>query len=385
MIYLDHAATAPLRPEALEAMLPFLKRSYGNPSAVYALGREAKRAVTAAREDIAESLSLRPDEIYFTSGGTEADNWALIGAFELAKAAGKGTRIIASAIEHHAVLETLRYLKEERGALVTLLPVDRDGVLHPETLSGALGEDCCLVSIMTANNEVGTIQPVEELAKIAHQKSVLFHTDAVQAYGHMPMKRIAAAVDLLSVSGHKFGGPKGSGFLVIKRGIPMRAFLRGGAQEKNRRAGTENVAAIVGMGVAARLGYQKLEVRMEREAKLRDQLYTHLQAALPDVMLNGSVDSRLSNNLNLCFPGVSAEALLIVLDQKGIAVSAGAACASGALTSSHVLTAMGLSSEAKKSSIRLTVGVENTEEEMTAAAEQIAASVRRLKEVRFIS
>lgn len=379
MIYLDHAATTPLRPEVLEGMLPYLRQGYGNPSAMYAAGREAKRAVTAAREIIAQSLSLHPDEIYFTSGGTESDNWALVGAFELAKAEGGGTRIVASAVEHHAVLETLRYLEEVRGASVCLLPVDGDGVVHPRVLSEALREDCCLVSIMTANNEVGSLQPIAALADIAHRRNVLFHTDAVQAYGHMPMGDIAASVDLLSGSGHKLGGPKGIGFLVIRRGVPMRAFFHGGAQEKRRRAGTENVAGIVGLGIAAAIAKRDLEAETEREARLRDQLYHQLQEAIPHVMLNGSRDQRLANNLNLCFPGVSAETLLILLDQRGIAAGAGAACASGALEPSHVLRAMGRSVEEARSSVRLTVGPDNTEEEMKDAAEQIAEVVRHLR------
>lgn len=382
MIYLDHAASAPLRKEALQAMLPYLTKDYGNPSAIYRAGREAKSAISNARRKIAETLSLYPDEIYFTSGGTEADNWALVAAFEAAKAAGQRPRFITSSVEHHAILETLAYLKEERDAAVTFLPVDSKGIVNPETLSAALKEDCCLVSIMTANNEVGSLQPIEALAEIAHQKNVPFHTDAVQAYGHMQMKTVASSVDLLSASAHKFGGPKGSGFLVIKRGLPMRAFLRGGAQERKRRAGTENVAGIVGMGIAAELANLEMDENCAREKKRRDLLYEYLRDAIPDVILNGSLEQRLVNNLNLCFPGVSAETLLILMDQKDIALSAGAACAAGGLLPSHVLSAMGLSREASASAVRITVGAENTEEEILTAAKELALAVKRLREIR---
>lgn len=379
MIYLDHAATTQLRPEALEAMLPFLAEEYGNPSSVYTAARSVRRAVEEARRRIAETLRAQPGEIYFTSGGTESDNWALIAAFETAVSEGRGRHIVSTEIEHPAILRSLEYLREMRGAEVTLLPVDTEGNINPDTAEAALRPDTCLLSVMAANNEIGTVQPVHELAELAASRGILFHTDAVQAYGHTDLNVKDLGIDMLSASGHKFGGPKGVGFLYVRSSVRLRALLHGGAQERQRRAGTENAPAIVGMGKAAELALHRRAAEEEKTRQFRDQLWHRLSEAIPDIRINGGMQRRLSNNLNVCIPGLEAESALILLDQAGIAASAGSACASGALEPSHVLRAIGLSEAAARASLRFTVGTEHTEEEIDRAADCIAGVAARLR------
>lgn len=381
VIYLDHAATTAALPEVVGAMQPYFREEYGNPSAMYQFSAGPRQAIRRAREQCAALIGARPEEIYFTSGGTEADNWAVRSAAE----AGSGKHIVTTAIEHHAVLRPLEML-EKRGYTVTRLMPDAEGRIDPEAVARALRQDTCLISVMAANNEIGTIEPVREIGEIAQKCGILFHTDAVQAYGHIPLDVEADAIDMLSVSAHKFGGPRGTGFLYIRRGVPVGALIRGGSQESGRRAGTENTPAIVGMGLAAEMAGERLAENAAREKKLRDRLADHILSAVPDARLNGPAISgkpgsaaRLSNNLNLRFPGVRAEELLIRLDMQGICASAGSACETGATEPSHVLSAIGLSREEARESIRFTVGPENTEEEIDRAADLIAADVRKIR------
>lgn len=379
-IYLDHAATTRMKEEVLQEMLPYLREAYANPAAIYGFAGEAKRAVRAAREQAAALISAKPTEIYFTSGGTESDNWALIGAAE--SLAEKGRHIIVSAIEHHAVIRTCKYL-ERRGFAVTYLPVDEDGKVLPETLKRALRPDTILVSVMAANNEIGTIQPLEALCAAAHEGGALFHTDAVQAYGHIPLRVGEMGIDLLSASGHKFGGPKGVGILYCRENLRLLPFLHGGAQEKGRRAGTLNVPGIVGFGKAAALAGETLYERMEQVSALRDVLIGRVLAEIPDTSLSGHRQDRLPGNAHFCFREIEGESLLILLDQRGICASGGSACASGAAEPSHVLAAIGLSEEAARGCLRLTLSEENTRQEIDAAAETLKELVARLRELRM--
>ena len=337
-IYLDNAATTKTSPEVVRAMLPFFTEEYGNPSSIYSIGASAKEAVTDNRELIAASLGAKTNEIYFTGGGSEADNWALIAAAEAYES--KGKHIITSKIEHHAVLHTCRYL-EKRGYEITYVDVDENGIIKLEELERAIRRDTILISVMFANNEIGTIQPVKEIGAIAKKHGILFHTDAVQAYAHMPIQVDEMNIDMLSASGHKFNGPKGIGFLYIRTGIKLRSFLHGGQQERGRRAGTENVTGIVGIGKAARLAFDRLDERMKKERELRDYLIKRIIDEIPYSRLNGDINRRLSNNANFSFRFVEGESLLIMLDMKGICASSGSACTSGSLDPSHVLLAMG--------------------------------------------
>ena len=345
MIYLDHAATAALRPSALEAMLPYLTEQCGNPSALYESGRRARQAVSRARREIAETLGCLPEELYFTSGGTEADNWALLSMAEAARSRGEAPFLVSTAIEHHAVLETLRYGKETGLLDYALLPVTGDGVAALSGLDALLEKRPALVSCMGANNETGALQPLGELLARCRERDVPLHSDLVQVYGQLPLPNLLGEElpDLFSVSAHKFGGPKGVGFLYIRRGLSVSALLHGGAQERGRRAGTENVAGIVGMAAAAKAAFAEMKESGEKKRALTELFFRLLREELPTVYQNGSESARLPGHLNLCFPGVSAELLLILLDQAGIAASAGAACAAGALEPSHVLLAMGRS------------------------------------------
>lgn len=382
MIYLDHAATAPLRKEALHAMLPFLTENYGNPSAVYAAGRRARQAVSQARREIAETIGCLPEEIYFTSGGTEADNWALLAAAEAARQSGGMPFLLSTAIEHHAVLETLRYGGETGCLSYTLLPVSEDGMLMLSALEETLQQKPALVSCMGANNETGTLQPLGAVLRLCREQGVPVHSDLVQVYGQLPLFRIAGDTlpDLFSVSAHKFGGPKGVGFLYIRRGLSLGALLHGGAQERGRRAGTENVAGIVGMAAAAKAAFAAMEESAGKKRALSELFWQMLKSELPAVCQNGSETERLPGHLNLCFPGISAELLLILLDQADIAASAGAACTSGALEPSHVLLAMGRSDEEARSSLRFSFGAENTEGEVREAAHIVIDRVKDLQE-----
>lgn len=382
MIYLDHAATAALRPSALEAMLPYLTEQCGNPSALYESGRRARQAVSRARREIAETLGCLPEELYFTSGGTEADNWALLSMAEAARARGEAPFLVSTAIEHHAVLETLRYGKETGLLDYALLPVTGDGVAALSGLDALLAKRPALVSCMGANNETGALQPLGELLARCRERNVPLHSDLVQVYGQLPLKSLLGEElpDLFSVSAHKFGGPKGVGFLYIRRGLAVGAFLHGGSQERGRRAGTENVAGIVGMAAAAKVAFVEMAESGEKKRARTELFFRLLRRELPAVYRNGSESARLPGHLNLCFPGISAELLLILLDQAGIAASAGAACASGALEPSHVLLAMGRSEKEARSSLRFSFGAENTEEEVRKAAQIVTNCVKGLQE-----
>lgn len=376
LIYLDNAATTRTAPEAVEAMLPYFTESYGNPSSIYSAGESAREAVSSARELIASTLGAKSNEIYFTGGGSEADNWALIATAEAY--ACKGKHIITSAIEHHAVLHTCQYL-EKKGYEVTYIGVDENGIIKLEELEKAIRPDTILISVMFANNEIGTIQPIREIGALAKAHGVLFHTDAVQAYAHMPIRVDEMNISMLSASGHKFNGPKGIGFLYIRTGIRIRSFIHGGQQERGRRAGTENVTGIVGMARAAQLAFDRLEERERKEKELRDYLIRRISEEVPYCRLNGDREKRLSNNVNFSFRFIEGESLLIMLDMKGICASSGSACTSGSLDPSHVLLAIGLPHEIAHGSLRLTVSEENTLEEMEKTAESVKEIVEKLR------
>lgn len=375
-IYLDNAATTATRPEVLEAMLPYFCEFYGNPSTVYSLGASSKQAEEHAREIIGISLNAPAQDIYFTAGGSESDNWALKAAAEAY--AGKGRHIITSKIEHHAILHTCQYL-EERGFEVTYLDVDEYGMVSPAAVEAAIRPDTILVSIMFANNEIGTIEPIAEIGKIAHKHGVIFHTDAVQAYGQVPIDVEAMHIDMLSASGHKLNGPKGIGFLYIRKGLKLRSFIHGGAQERKRRAGTENVPGIVGLGKAVEIAMQTLPERMERETKLRDHLIDRVLAEIPYARLNGHRTKRLPNNANFCFQFIEGESMLMLLDMAGICGSSGSACTSGSLDPSHVLLAIGLPHEIAHGSLRLTLGYDTTMEQIDYTVDQLKEIVRKLR------
>lgn len=377
MIYADNAATTRLSPAALDAMLPYLGEQYGNPSALYSLGQRARAALERAREDLAAVIGAAPSELTFTSGGSEADNQALRSAAALGRKAGKN-RIVSSAIEHHAVLRTLRALERE-GFSVTLLPVHADGVVRVDELSAALREDVCLVSIMYANNEIGAVQPIREIGAVCREKGVLFHTDAVQAVGHLRVDVEADHIDLLSASGHKFHGPKGIGFLYARRGLRLQSLIEGGAQERGRRAGTENVAAAVGMAAALRESAARMDESAARLRPLRDRLIAGL-SEIPHAALNGDPLRRLPGNVSFCFDGIEGENLLLLLDKKGVCASSGSACASGSLDPSHVLLAIGRRHDAARGSLRLSLGEETTGADVEYLIEAVRESVARLRD-----
>ncbi len=376
MIYLDNAATTRTAPEVVEAMLPYFTEYYGNAGSIYGLAGESRKALLRARETIAGTLGAEANEIYFTAGGSESDNWALKAVFEAWQ--DKGRHIITSRIEHHAVLHTCEYL-EKMGARVTYLDVDSEGLVDPGQLERAIRPDTILISVMAANNEVGTIQPVKEIGEIAAAHGILFHTDAVQAYGHLPMAVQECHIDLLSASAHKFNGPKGAGFLYVGKKAGIRSFIHGGQQERGRRAGTENVPGIVGMAAAARRAHEHMEERAQKERMLRDYLIGRIEAEIPDVALNGHRTRRLPNNVNFSFADMEGETMLIMLDMAQICASAGSACTSGAVDPSHVLLAMGLSGERARGSLRLTLSEENTREELDTVVEELARIVARVR------
>ncbi len=376
LIYLDNAATTKTRAEVVEAMVPYFSEYYGNPSSVYEFSTPCKKAVARARETIAQSLGAKTNEIYFTAGGTESDNWAIKAVAEAYQ--DKGRHIITSKIEHHAVLHTCQYL-ETRGFQVTYLDVDENGMVSPDQLRNAIRPDTILISIMFANNEIGTIQPIREIGQIAKERGILFHTDAVQAYGHVPINVDEYHIDMLSASGHKLNGPKGIGFLYIRTGIKARSFVHGGAQERKRRGGTENVPGIVGMGKAVELAMMDMKERGEQERKLRDYLIQRVLEEVPYTRLNGHRTERLSNNVNFAFQFIEGESLLIMLDMEGICGSSGSACTSGSLDPSHVLLAIGLPHEIAHGSLRLTLSQENTREEMDFVVEKIKEIVQKLR------
>lgn len=376
VIYLDNAATTKTAPEVVEAMLPYFTEYYGNASSIYSIGTQAKKALNQARETIAESLGAASNEIYFTAGGSEADNWAIKATAEAY--ASKGKHIITSAIEHHAVLHTCRYL-EQNGFEVSYIGVDENGVIRLEELKAAIRPDTILITVMFANNEIGTIQPIKEIGEIAKEKGILFHTDAVQAYGQLPINVEEYHIDMLSASGHKLNGPKGIGFLYIRKGIKSRSFVHGGQQERGRRAGTENIPGIVGFEAAVKRAFSVMKEKTEKETALRNHLIGRIEKEIPYCRLNGDREKRLPNNVNFSFRFIEGESLLIMLDMKGICASSGSACTSGSLDPSHVLLAIGLPAEIAHGSLRLTVSEENTIEEMDETVENIKEIVERLR------
>ena len=376
-IYLDNAATTKTAQEVVDAMLPYFTENYGNPSSIYDLGTKSKEAITKGREQIAEVLGAKSEEIYFT-GGSEADNWALKATFEAYK--NKGNHIITTKIEHHAILHTCEYL-EKRGAKITYLDVDENGVVDLDQLQKAITPETILISVMFANNEIGTIQPIKEIGMIAKEHNILFHTDAVQAFGQVPINVDELNIDMLSSSGHKINGPKGIGFLYIRKGVKIRSFVHGGAQERKRRAGTENVPGIVGYGVAALRAADSMEERTKKEIELRDYFIGRILNEIPYVRLNGDPKRRLPNNINVSFQFVEGESLLIMLDMKGIAASSGSACTSGSLDPSHVLLAIGLPHEIAHGSLRMTISDETTKEDLDYTLDQIKEIISRLRQM----
>lgn len=378
-IYLDNAATTGMSEAVLQEMLPYFRESYANPSAIYGFAGEAKKAVRAAREQTAALIGAKPTEIYFTAGGTESDNWAVCAAAEGLRE--KGRHIVTTKIEHHAVLHTCQYL-ERQGYEVTYLDVDDEGKVSPTALEKAIRPDTILISVMAANNEIGTLEPIAQIGEIARRKGVLFHTDAVQAYGHIPLDMEEMRVDLLSASAHKLNGPKGVGILYCRENVRLRPLLHGGAQERGRRAGTLNVPGIVGFGKAAALAGKTLQERMERESALRDRLIGRVLAQIPDSRLCGPEKDRLPGNAHFCFSGIEGESLLILLDQRGICASGGSACTSGSQEPSHVLAAVGIPKETARGALRLTLSAENTEEEIDETVEALKECIGRLREIR---
>lgn len=378
LVYMDHAATTAVHPEVMQAMIPYLHNHFGNPSSIYSIAREAKEAIDSARGQVASALGSKQDEIFFTSGGTESDNWAIKGvAFANRR---RGDHIITSKIEHHAVLHTCQYL-EKQGFKVTYLPVDQYGLVDPGELERSITDKTTLVSVMYANNEIGTIEPVKELASITHEHGAYFHTDAVQAVGHIPVSVDNSDIDLLSLSGHKFNGPKGTGALFIRKGVRIDNILHGGAQERNRRAGTENLAGIVGMGKAIEIAVTGIGEKGARIRTMRDRLISGIERSIPHTRLNGHPSQRLPGNLNISFEFIEGESMLLLLDSSGICASTGSACTSGSLEPSHVLLATGMPAEIAHGSLRLTLDMDNTDEEVEYVLETLPKVVSRLREM----
>lgn len=377
-IYVDHSATTPMRREVLDSMLPYFADVFGNASSVYAEGREARKAVDMAREKVAKAIGAQIDEIFFTGSGTEADNWAIRGAAYANKQ--KGNHIITSAVEHHAVLHTCMELEKE-GFEVTYLPVDEFGMVSPEAVKAAITDKTILITIMTANNEIGTIMPIEEIGRIAKEKGVIFHTDAVQAIGMMEIDVNKMNVDLLSLTGHKFYGPKGSGALFVRKGTRINRFITGGAQERNKRAGTENVAAIVGLGTAIELATANIAEHTEKLRAMRDRFIGRVLSEIPYTRLNGHPVQRMASNANISFEFIEGESLLLMLDMQGISASSGSACTSGSLDPSHVLLAIGLKHEVAHGSLRVTFGDSNAVEDADRIADALVGIVARLREM----
>ena len=376
LIYLDHAATTAVHPDVLKEMLPYFTDRFGNPSSVYGFAANNKNKLTEARETIAGALGAKPEEIYFTAGGSESDNWALKCT---AEAYGvHGGHIITTKIEHHAILHTCKYL-QNRGYDVTYLDVDENGLVDLNTLEAAIRPDTFLISIMFANNEIGTIEPIKEIGEIAHRHGILFHTDAVQAFGQIPIHVDGMNIDMLSASGHKFNGPKGIGFLYIKKGLKLKSFIHGGQQERGRRAGTENVPGIVGIAKACEIAMAEMEERMKKETELRDYLIERILKEIPYTRLNGHSKKRLPNNVNISFQFVEGESILIMLDMAGICASSGSSCTSGSVDPSHVLLAIGLPHEIAHGSLRLTIGYENTKEEMDTVVDNLKRIITNLR------
>ncbi len=378
LIYLDHAATTATRPEVVDAMLPYFTENYGNPSSVYKFSNASKDAIAAARDTIAKSLNADSKDIYFTAGGSESDNWALKETARVYK--NKGKHIITSKIEHHAILHTCEFLEKE-GFEVTYVGVDENGILKLDELKAAIRPDTILISVMFANNEIGTIQPIKEIGEIARANGILFHTDAVQAYGQLPIDVEELNIDMLSASGHKLNGPKGIGFLYIRKGIKIRNLIHGGGQERARRAGTENVPGIVGLSKAVEIAIDTMDKRIKYETELRDYLIDRVLAEIPYTRLNGDRAKRLPNNANFSFQFIEGESLLIMLDMAGICGSSGSACTSGSLDPSHVLLGIGLPHEIAHGSLRLTLGDENTKEELDYVIANLKEIVGKLRDM----
>ena len=375
-IYLDNAATTATEPAVFEAMKPYFEEYYGNAASIYRFAGKSTMAIDRARQTVADFLGAKPGEIYFTGGGSESDNWALKATAFAGR--DKGKHIITSKIEHHAVLHTCEFL-EKNGFEVTYLDVDENGVVHPEELEKAIRPDTILISIMFANNEIGTIEPIREIGKIAHEHGIIFHTDAVQAYGHLPIRVDEMNIDILSASGHKIGGPKGVGIMYLRDTVRIGAFIHGGAQERGRRAGTHNTPGIVGFGKATEIAEDRMAVNIRKETELRDYLIRRVLEEIPYTRLNGHRTNRLPNNANFSFRFVEGESLLILLDQKGICASSGSACTSGSLDPSHVLLAIGVPHEVAQGALRLTLSAETTKEETGYVVEELKAMIERLR------
>ena len=378
LIYMDNAATTPVKPEVLDAMLPYFTEKFGNPSSIYTISSENKKAITDAREVIAKTINTTPENIYFTAGGSESDNWALKATADAY--ASKGKHIITTKIEHHAILHTCEYL-ETKGFEITYLDVDENGLVKLDELTAAIRPDTILISVMFANNEIGTIEPIAEIGKIAHEHGVLFHTDAVQAYTQVPIDVEAMNIDMMSTSGHKINGPKGIGFLYIRKGVKIKSFIHGGAQERHRRAGTENVTGIIGLAKAAEIATANMKERTAEEIKVRDHLIERIEKEIPYAKLNGDRVKRLPNNVNFSFQFVEGESMLILLDSKGICASSGSACTSGSLDPSHVLLAIGLPHEIAHGSLRLTISDQITMEDADYVVDNLKEIVNHLREM----
>ena len=378
LICMDNAATTPVKPEVLDAMLPYFTEKFGNPSSIYSISSENKKAITDAREVIAKTINTTPENIYFTAGGSESDNWALKATADAY--ASKGKHIITTKIEHHAILHTCEYL-ETKGFEITYLDVDENGLVKLDELTAAIRPDTILISVMFANNEIGTIEPIAEIGKIAHEHGVLFHTDAVQAYTQVPIDVEAMNIDMMSTSGHKINGPKGIGFLYIRKGVKIKSFIHGGAQERHRRAGTENVTGIIGLAKAAEIATANMKERTAEEIKVRDHLIERIEKEIPYAKLNGDRVKRLPNNVNFSFQFVEGESMLILLDSKGICASSGSACTSGSLDPSHVLLAIGLPHEIAHGSLRLTISDQITMEDADYVVDNLKEIVNHLREM----
>ena len=378
LIYMDNAATTPVKPEVLDAMLPYFTEKFGNPSSIYSISSENKKAITDAREVIAKTINTTPENIYFTAGGSESDNWALKATADAY--ASKGKHIITTKIEHHAILHTCEYL-ETKGFEITYLDVDENGLVKLDELTAAIRPDTILISVMFANNEIGTIEPIAEIGKIAHEHGVLFHTDAVQAYTQVPIDVEAMNIEMMSTSGHKNNGPKGIGFLYIRKGVKIKSFIHGGAQERHRRAGTENVTGIIGLAKAAEIATANMKERTAEEIKVRDHLIERIEKEIPYAKLNGDRVKRLPNNVNFSFQFVEGESMLILLDSKGICASSGSACTSGSLDPSHVLLAIGLPHEIAHGSLRLTISDQITMEDADYVVDNLKEIVNHLREM----
>ena len=383
-VYMDYSATTPVKEEVLQAMLPYFTQNFGNPSSLYTIGLESKEAIDHAREQVASLIGAKPQEIFFTGGGSESDNWVLMSIANDMKRKGKGSHIITSKIEHHAILHTCEFL-EKNGYEVTYLDVDSEGFVSPEDLEKAIRPDTVLISIMFINNEIGTIEPIRELAEVAHKHQILFHTDAVQAIGNTPIDVHAMGIDLLSMSSHKIYGPKGEGALFCRKGIRIPSFIHGGEQENGRRAGTENLAGIIGFGKAAELAKQNLDAHIAHCSKLRDYLIEQVEEKIPDVVVNGSREHRHPGNANITFRYIEGEAILLLLDSFGIYVSTGSACSSKSLAPSHVLSAIGLPHEIIHGTIRFTIGDMTTKEEIDYVLEKLVLVVERLREISSVN